>query len=386
MDAYLVVESPVRRKLEEMLQTWKQPVPGSTSSQPVFASEITRKIDNALIKARTAALQQQQKQMRQNQALGLDRQPAGRTPPPQQFRNTPPPPPPMGNGNTPAYTNGHGFDFGRSASGTPPLQNGNQRNSNLNPYNTSAPQSAINMSASAGIQQLSLQGPPPHSGGNVDTLQSDISRLIDSCQTSVARDPRNLELQSRLQALIDLRGILQTQQLPQEQLVTVRDQVRALANPTPPPVAMPQPPPPPPPPQMLPLSTQDLASLLATATQGMPFPPVPQPMPMALPVSLPQAPILPPPPPPPAASFGGDNGMDPASLFAALQKSGLLANLPPPPPVPTAGAPLPFPLPLPGSLPRNMMTPPTYHIPPANSGKRDWRSIDVEMKSTSLKM
>ena len=385
MDAYLVVESPVRRKLEELLQTWKQPVPGSTSSQPVFSSEITRKIDNALIKARTAALQQQQKQMRQNQALGLDRQ-AGRTPPPQQFRNTPTPP--VANGNAP-YTNG--FDFSR---GTPVQQNGIQKNNhnpNPNPYNTPATQSA-----SVGIQQLSIQGPTPHAGGNVDTLQSDISSLIESCQATVARDPRNLEMQSRLQALVDLRKILQTQTLPMEQLADVREQVRALANPNPHPpvVAPPQPPPQPQMPQMpqmpLPLTSQDLASLLATATHAtathnMPFPQVPPPMPMVLPVSMPQAqihPPPPPPPPPPAASFGGDNGMDPASLFAALQKSGLLANLPPPPPLPTAGAPPPFPMPIPGNMPRNM---PNFAAP-QNSGKRDWRSIDVEMNSMSLKM
>ncbi|KAF8245849.1 hypothetical protein K440DRAFT_633181 [Wilcoxina mikolae CBS 423.85] len=373
MDAYLVVEPPIRRKLEEMLQTWKQPVPGSTSSQPVFASEITRKIDNALIKARTAALQHQQKQMRQNQALGLDRA-MGRTPPPPHFRNTPPPP--MANGSAP-YTNGHGYDHGRSASGSP---NGNTP--------------IQNASAAVGLQQLSLQGPPPSSGGSVDTLQSDIFRLIDSCQTAVAREPLNQELQKRLQALVDLRKILQTQQLPEAQLVLVRDQVRALANPTPPPAAAA---PPPPTPQMhLPLSTQDLASLLATATHNMPmsFPAVSQPPPIALPASLPQVPIIPPPPPPPMAGFGTNGGMDPASLFASLQKAGLLPNFPgglpppPPPPLPSTGA-LPFPLPLPGNLPRNIMTPPIHHATTVGTNpgnKWDWRTIDVEMKSMSLKI
>jgi pre-mRNA cleavage complex 2 protein Pcf11 len=390
MDAYLVVEPPIRRKLEEMLQTWKQPVPGSTSSQPVFASEITRKIDNALIKARTAALQHQQKQMRQNQALGLDRA-AGRTPPPPHFRNTPPPP--MANGSAP-YMNGHGYDYGRSASGTP---NGNtvgrQKCHSEVPLSYIAVSQPIqNASASVGLQQLSLQGPPPPAGGSVDTLQSDIFRLIDSCQTAVAREPLNLELQKRLQALVDLRKILQTQQLPEAQLVLVRDQVRALANPTPPPAVAA----PPPPPQMqLPLSTQDLASLLATATHNMPmsFPAVSQPPPITLPVSLPTAPIIPP-PPPPMAGFGANGGMDPASLFASLQKAGLLPNFPgglpppPPPPLPSAGV-LPFPLPLPGNLPRNIMTPPMHHAAPVGTNlgnKWDWRIIDVEMKSKSLKM
>lgn len=370
MNAYLVVDPPIRRKLEEMLQTWKQPVPGSVSTAPVFGQEVTRKIDNALIKARTAALEQQQKQKRNQQNLGLDSRPPTRTPPPQQFRNTPPIPQP--NGNVP-YANGNAnaFDYGRSATGTPVGQSG-------------TPPTVDN-----GLRQLSIQPQPQPAGGNgnVDTLQSDIFRLIDSCQIALAREPLNQEIQKRLQALVDLRNILQTQQLPEAQLVLIRDQVRALANPTPPPMVVAPPPPPVPPPQPpqmpLPLSTQDLASLLATV----PFPPnVSQQTQRPLAMPLPTAPIIPAPPPAPMGNtnFGG-NAMDPAALFASLQKAGLL---PPPPPPPPAGGPLPFPLPL---LPRNIMTPPTQSATPvANAAtpgnKWDWRSIDVEMKSLSLKI
>jgi len=410
MDAYLVVEPPVRRKLEEMLQTWKQPVPGSTSSSPVFGQEVTRKIDNALIKARTAALNQQQKQMRQSQAaLGLDRS-LGRTPPPQQFRNTPPPPP-----------NTHGYDgYHRSATGTPTAQQngtavGRHKNHSggTQAYGYMSSQSVIgNSSAPGGLHQLSLQGgAPPQAGGIVDTLQSDIFRLIDSCQTAVKREPLNHELQKRLQALIDLRSILKTQQLPEAQLVLIRDQVRALANPTPPPPVMaPTPPPVPqmPPAQMPPaqmplpmLSTQDLASLLATV----PLPPPGSQPQMSLPAafSLPPAPIMAtpppiqPPPPPAMPNFGN---MDPATLFASLQKAGLLPNLPPPPPPPPAGPPLSFPLPLlhprhtipqqlqPASYRQQNQQSQNQNQSLQNTGNRamDWRSIDVEMKSLSLKM
>ncbi|KAF3927255.1 hypothetical protein ABW20_dc0108487 [Dactylellina cionopaga] len=100
MDAYSLVESPVRRKLEEMLQTWKQPVPGSTSLNPLFPAETTRKIDNALIKARTAAVQQQQKQMKQDSArfgIGQPSVAAGAGAGP--YRSTPTPP---------MLVNGHG--------------------------------------------------------------------------------------------------------------------------------------------------------------------------------------------------------------------------------------------------------------------------------------
>lgn len=60
MNAYTLVDSQTRRKLDEMLKTWKEPVPGSLDTRPVFPPDITRGIESALIKARTAALQQQQ--------------------------------------------------------------------------------------------------------------------------------------------------------------------------------------------------------------------------------------------------------------------------------------------------------------------------------------
>ena len=66
MNAYTLVDSQTRRKLDEMLKTWKEPVPGSLDTRPVFPPEITRSIESALIKARTAALQQQQSRVQQD--------------------------------------------------------------------------------------------------------------------------------------------------------------------------------------------------------------------------------------------------------------------------------------------------------------------------------
>src|SRR2546423_9066676 len=88
MNAYALVDAPIRRKLEEMLKTWKEPVPGSLDTRPVFPAEITRSIENALIKARTAALQQQQARDQQD-VLGRGRSTAT---PPGGWRNTPTPP------------------------------------------------------------------------------------------------------------------------------------------------------------------------------------------------------------------------------------------------------------------------------------------------------
>ncbi|CAZ82508.1 unnamed protein product [Tuber melanosporum] len=336
MNAYSKVEPSVRRKLEEMLHTWKQPVPNSSSSNPVFSSEVTRKIDNALIKARTAALQHQQKQMKQqSQDPKAYNRSIATPPPPQllpQYKNTPPP---VANGPS-QYMNGQSYDYGNNGQGV--------YGRNTVGYRREYP----------------TMQPSAHSTGHssVDTLLGDISGLIEVSQKRFAEDPLNQEIQKRLKALLDLKAILQTQQLPPAQLALVREQVTRLANPTPPPA-------------------QDLAALLATATQNQPLvvPPPPPPPPPAPTPLLPSA--LP--------NLFAPSG-DAASLFASLRKAGLLprppANIPPPPPPPPTGLP-PFLFPIPGS---NFTPPPIPPQIPIRQGKLDWRSIDVEMNTMSLKI
>jgi pre-mRNA cleavage complex 2 protein Pcf11 len=101
MNAYTLVDSQTRKKLDEMLKTWKEPVPGSLDTRPVFPVEITRSIENALIKARTAALQQQQARSQQ-EVLGRSR---GITTPPSWTHSPTPAPryPPAQNPNFPQY-------------------------------------------------------------------------------------------------------------------------------------------------------------------------------------------------------------------------------------------------------------------------------------------
>lgn len=82
MNAYTLVDAPIRKKLEEMLKTWKEPVPGSLDTRPVFPVDVTRSIENALIKARTAAVH-----LHQQQARNLQGRVAG------PLRGTPTPPP-----------------------------------------------------------------------------------------------------------------------------------------------------------------------------------------------------------------------------------------------------------------------------------------------------
>ena len=58
MESYAMVDQPIRRKMEEMLRTWKDPVPGSMDTRPVFSHELVRPIENALMKARALSMPQ----------------------------------------------------------------------------------------------------------------------------------------------------------------------------------------------------------------------------------------------------------------------------------------------------------------------------------------
>ncbi|KAJ6053864.1 uncharacterized protein N7446_009876 [Penicillium canescens] len=198
MDAYSSVDAMTRKKLDEMLNTWKQPAPGSLDTRPVFPPEITRNIESALIKARTAALQQQQARS-QTDLLGR-----------------------RGNTTPTGWNNG-------------PSQNMSRH-----------PQYSINGHTST----------PPVSNRDSDLnyLNRDLDGLIASARNDFANSPFNPACQQRLKALLDLQGILQRQQLTQEQLKLVRDQVSMLAATKPPsppnatsigPVAPPQIPAPP---------------------------------------------------------------------------------------------------------------------------------------------
>ncbi|KAK6498595.1 hypothetical protein TWF481_011179 [Arthrobotrys musiformis] len=229
MDAYSLVEGPVRRKLEEMLQTWKQPVPGSTSSNPLFPADTTRKIDNALIKARTAAVQQQQKQMKQDNArFGIGQQSgpaAAAAANPGPYRSTPTPP-----------TNGHGQT---GPYNPPPPQNFDGRveqPGNKATPQPSAPQDAPSIQGAQhpNYQQLAAQLglTAPNLLANIpttDALLNDIRPLISTTQARFAENPWDTEIQKRLKALLDLQTILSTQQLPTDQLSQIRDQLSRIA-------------------------------------------------------------------------------------------------------------------------------------------------------------
>ncbi|KAG2421609.1 hypothetical protein HFD88_005584 [Aspergillus terreus] len=353
MNAYTLVDSQTRRKLDEMLKTWKEPVPGSLDTRPVFSPEITRSIENALIKARTAALQQQQARSQQD-ILGR-----GRIGTPPGWSNTPTPPQ-----TTARYPR---------ATPTPPL-----------PYQRPGP--------SIGAQSCDPRTTPtpqlPQSQEvDLSALNRDLDALIANARSEFANNPLDPTMQQRLKALLDLQGILQRQELTQDQLRLVREQVSALAPKAaiPPPQAVPAPLPTistpsmtTPAPQAISQPLQQLlnpgtlAELIKnTAARQQPTPP---PQAANLISQLPVTSVT----PQPAAPSAPDN-----PLIAALRARGLL----PPasaPPVPTAAAAPPpnlasvFPLLVPGGM---QYTPPVSAPTLRTDGQ-----VAVQMSTASMKI
>lgn len=74
---------------------------------------------------------------------------------------------------------------------------------------------------------------------DLGALHRDIDNLIGTTRTEFAHNPMDPNIQQRLKALLDLKNILSTQQLPPDQLQLIRDQVSKLA-PQPAPVPTPQ--------------------------------------------------------------------------------------------------------------------------------------------------
>ncbi|KAL4747186.1 hypothetical protein BDW72DRAFT_183373 [Aspergillus terricola var. indicus] len=347
MNAYTLVDSQTRRKLDEMLKTWKEPVPGSLDTRPVFPPDITRSIENALIKARTAALQQQQARGQQDV---FNRSRVG-TPP--GWRNTLTAPQMTGRYPPPA----------NSLQSQRPASNGYTTGDPIPVRSTPTPQLQV--------QEVDLS-----------SLNRDVEVLIAAARTEFANNPLDPSVQQRLKALLDLQGIMQRQQLTQEQLKLVRDQVSALAPKPSLPAAQPAP-------SHIPITSaptiatppvaqsfsQPLQQLLnpgtlaelikATAARQQPTPP-----------QVPSVPQLPVSSTPQIPSSAPEN-----PLIAALRAKGLLPASSAPPggsqPSPTAGA---FPFIVPGQV---RYTPP---VPTPQAVSTAEVQVNVQMNTASIKI
>ncbi|GAB7352940.1 hypothetical protein MBLNU459_g3519t2 [Dothideomycetes sp. NU459] len=211
MDAYTLVEPNTRKSMEGMLKTWKEPVPGSIDPRPVFAPEVTRVIENALIKARTVM----QQSRNQRTPLGMPQRPMSSA-----FRNTPTPPQ-NGSRYPPPPQNPYQNGF-RSQQPTPQQFFGNQP----------IPDIARLLAGSVNPQQQEL-----------NMLKDEIQSLIAGYQSEFAKNPFDSGVQSVLKALLDLQLVMANQTLSSEAISTIKAQIAGLRAGQPPPPASYAPPP-----------------------------------------------------------------------------------------------------------------------------------------------
>lgn len=228
-------------------------------------------------------------------------------------------------------------------------------------------------------------------GISIDALNDDIRKLTAAFQAQLAQNPHDTVIQTKFKALMDLQNILQTQNLPQEQLVLVKNQIAELAvnmrappAQTSTPVSLPNPVAVAPPPVAAPKVSLDSlfgsGALAAIMARSSATPQAPTPQPPAVPV-----PSRTPPPQKPepqkTAPAPAPAPTDPMALMNMLRQAGIL-----PPVTPAAGATpsaigtpsttLPFPLPLPGM---------NRSVQPAVPGTLEALTSDITLKAGSLK-
>ncbi|KAF4629633.1 hypothetical protein G7Y89_g8510 [Cudoniella acicularis] len=394
MEAYALVDNNVRRKMDEMLKTWKEPVPGALDTRPVFPRDVTSPIENALIKARTSAIQSHQEHMRsQQQLMGRGRPVA----PPASYRETVTPPnayrqqPPQAVPGYPPTYNQPQYPPSINGQQYPGQPNANQQYGL--PPRPSPQQYPQQNTGSSSWQQPQPQGYGAATENSIDTLNNDVANLITTSKADFAQNPYDSSIQKRLKALLDLQTILQSQKLPPDQIALIKDQVTELSKAS---KASPKA-------QSLPIIKQ---STPVAATAPMNQPPAQQPSlssilgPGALAALLARQSSTPQPAPPAQApapirspqqvqsrtynpvqipAQSSTPVTDPNSLLERLRAAGMLPGTPAPASTPTPVVPLPGTLP-PGFPPPFLNTPPTSRTPLADIPN------DVVLKPASLKI
>nr|OQO30400.1 hypothetical protein B0A51_02360 [Rachicladosporium sp. CCFEE 5018] len=240
MEAYTLVDTNTRKSMEGMLKTWKEPVPGSMDPRPVFPPEVYRPIENALIRARTAALQH--RGMPQN-----------------GYHSTP----------TPPQMNGRYMP--------PPQQNYAQYQQPQQYYNQAPQQQTMPVYASTPVSQNFAQ-PQPTRPAYIDpeSVKRNVAGVISQVQQEFGSDPMNVKTQAKLQALLSLQQVLNTQQLPPESLQAIAAQIDKFSA-----AAAPQPP--------------VQSTPVVPVSQWRPPAPISQPLPLPVPQPYLQAPSVQPP-------------------------------------------------------------------------------------------
>ncbi|KAI9155389.1 DNA replication ATPase [Paramyrothecium foliicola] len=219
MESYAVVDNNIRKKMEEMLRTWKDPVPGSLDTRPVFSHELVRPIENALMKARAASMPPQQGQLAGRPRSAM-----------MPHRDTPTPPGMRHTGTPTGYPAQHYPQHGAMPGQVP--YPGQPHGAYYPPQTSSQPTGsnpALHQLPGSGPHGSGVVGPPAPAGVSVETLSNDIQNLIVAMRVEFSHNPHDASIQNRLKALLDLQGVLQHTSLPPDQLELIKNKVTELA-------------------------------------------------------------------------------------------------------------------------------------------------------------
>ncbi|RMZ77885.1 hypothetical protein DV738_g4200, partial [Chaetothyriales sp. CBS 135597] len=200
MGAYSQVDEKVRRKLEEMLRTWREPVPGSSTTTPVFPLSTTQSIVDNLTKLRAAA-----------------------APPPQRYQQTPTVPMPSRTTALPTY------DY--RSTPTPPqtlptrLQTSSELPTTSIPASQAAQQAQQPLHAQQWRQphfQPFQPGQPPSHNVDLAKLHGDIDDLTTDAKIECATHPMDQVAQNKLTTLQTLKEILEAGISSPSEIVDIR--------------------------------------------------------------------------------------------------------------------------------------------------------------------
>ncbi|PFH55597.1 hypothetical protein XA68_17977 [Ophiocordyceps unilateralis] len=227
MESYAVVDHNVRRKMEEMLRTWKDPVPGSMDTRPVFSHELVRPIENALIKARAVLMPQQQGPVPGRPRSAMLPNKNSPTPPTASVPGQPYPHP---NGSRPGEPTAGALSTLSSLGPPQPTRPFLENGSSFPPaIFAQYPQHAAPPPGGAAPLTFQSALPGPYGGISVETLNNDIQNLIVAMKAEFSRNPHDASVQNRLRALLDLQGLVQRTSLPPDQLELIKNKVTELA-------------------------------------------------------------------------------------------------------------------------------------------------------------
>lgn len=215
MDTYTLVDGMTRRNMDNLLKTWKEPVPGSVDPRPVFPPETVRPIENALIKAKTAALQTHRHVL-----------------PQPGYRNTPTPP--LSNGQfVPPLTGQHAQHHALGSQQVSIVKIRIQTQALTYPFKPTPQQyQAMPTYPPPATTQPYFNAPPTLQQQPVvdyQTLRDDISLLVTKLQAQFAATPYDAATRTKLDALLQLQKLVNAGDIPSSALQSVRDQVSSVA-------------------------------------------------------------------------------------------------------------------------------------------------------------